>query len=77
MEKKIGAFIIKDGQISGPADYMKEQGSALLQKILKAKDEVFNMTCHLSPDVETAIGVRMQTDYAGWHGMKSFASKLK
>ena len=33
-------------------------------------DAVFTMTCHLSPDVETAVLVRMQTDYAGWLGLR-------
>ena len=58
--------------LEGPADYMREQGNAKVDRIVRGDDVAFNMTCHLSPDIETAILIHLQTDYAGWHGMKSF-----
>ena len=65
-----GQFTIDADGLTGPADYLKEQGSALLAKITAGDDMVFNNTCHLSPSLELAICVRMQTDYAGWLGMR-------
>ncbi len=73
MEKlTVGEFIYEDGCISGPATYMQEQGDARLQQILSGHDAVFNMSAHYSPNIETAILVLMQTDYAGWKGARSF-----
>lgn len=68
---KAGRFEIDDnGVLSAPAAYMKEQGDELLANILNGQDAIFNMTSHYSPTVEIAICVRLQTDYAGWVGMK-------
>ena len=66
----VGRFKIEGGALYGPAEYMREQGNAKLDGILAGDDTVFNMTSHLSPNIETAILVAMQTDYAGWAGMK-------
>lgn len=49
---------------------MLAQGNALLNKILAGEDTVFNMTADQSPDIETAILVRLQTDFAAWLGFK-------
>lgn len=51
--------------------------NALLDKILTGEDTIFNMTKDQSPDVETAILVRLQTDYAGWLGLKQAEGWLK
>jgi hypothetical protein len=75
--KVIGCFTLEDGILCGPRDYMEEQGNALLDKILVGEDTVFNMTADQSPDIETAILVRLQTDYAGWLGLKQAAGWLK
>ena len=66
----VGRFSLEGGVLSGPAQYMEEQGNAKLDKILAGKDTVFNMTAHLSPNAETAVLVALQTDFAGWLGMK-------
>ncbi len=66
----VGRFELEDGILSGPAQYMKERGDALVDAICAGEDVIFNTTAHLSPDVETAVLVRLQTDYAGWLGIK-------
>ncbi len=75
--KVIGHFTLEDGILCGPRDYMEEQGNALLDKILAGDDPIFNLTKDQSPDVETAILVRLQTDYAGWLGLKQAEEWLK
>ena len=74
---RIGSFTLHDGVLSGPQDYMVEQGNALVDKILAGEGTIFNLTASQSPDVETAILVRLQTDYAGWLGLKQAAGWLK
>jgi hypothetical protein len=61
---------LEEGVFSGPKDYMDEQGNALLDRIVAGQDTVFNLAKDQSPDIETAILVRLQTDYAGWLGLK-------
>ena len=73
MTKTVKRFTITDGVLSGPAEYMREQGDAKLARILAGNDTVFNMTAQFSPDMETAILVALQTDFAGWLGMRQFA----
>ena len=75
--KVVGRFTYEDGILCGPRDYMEEQGNALLDTILAGEDTVFNMTADQSPDLETAILVRLQTDYAGWLGLKQAEGWLK
>lgn len=61
-------FQIKDGTLSGPADYMQARGNAKVDKMLSGKDELFNACLSYSPNVETAICVWLQTDYAAYLG---------
>lgn len=75
--KVVGHFTLEDGILCGPRDYMEEQGNTLLDKILAGDDPIFNMTQDQSPDIETAILVRLQTDYAGWLGLKQAAGWLR
>ncbi len=77
--KKItaGNFKIEDDSIEGPGDYMNEKGNMLLDNILSGKDTIFNMTHHLSPSLEMAVCVRLQTDYAGYLGMKQVQQWIK
>jgi hypothetical protein len=70
MKKEVGSFVIENGTLSGPAKYMREQGSQKLSEITAGEDVVFNASLLHSPDVETGILVAMQTDYAGWLGKK-------
>ena len=72
-----GRFRIDGDVITGPKAYMEEKGNALLDEILAGKDTIFNMTAHLSPSVEMAVCVRLQTDFAGYLGMKEVEGWLK
>jgi hypothetical protein len=74
--KKVGRFEFdpKSGTLSGPAEYMKERGNALIDAIQGGTDNIFNMTASFSPDPVTAIMVRLQTDFAGWLGSRQIAS---
>lgn len=62
--------------IVGPKEYLDEQGEALLKRIAVGDDLLFNVTAHLSPDAMTAVLVRLQTDYAGWVGMRRLFDEL-
>jgi hypothetical protein len=77
MAKTVGRFTLDDdGGLSGPKEYMEEQGNAKLDAILDGKDAIFLATAHLSPDMETAILVALQTDYAGWKGVRDFTAGI-
>lgn len=81
--KMCGRFTLEGGILCGPRDYLEERGNALLDSILAGEDTSFNMTADhqgdlgQSPDVEIAILVRLQTDYAGWAGLKQAEGWLK
>ena len=75
--KTCGKFEFRDGALYGPKRYFEEQGDKLLAAIETGEDTIFNMTCHLSPDLETAILVRLQTDYAGWLGFQEMINWCK
>lgn len=68
--KTVGEFSITAGVVSGPAEYMREQGNAKLRSIESGADVVFNTGIMLSPDIETAVLVSLQTNYAGWKGAR-------
>ena len=70
--KTVGRFSIDDDGITGPADYLEAQGNKLIDNIINNRDIVFNMCWRKSPDYDTAILVRLQTDFAGWYGAESF-----
>ncbi len=72
-----GSFKIEGTSIYGPADYMAARGDARLARILAGNDTLFNASCHLSPSVEMAVLVSLQTDYAGWIGMRSFVMEAR
>ncbi len=74
---KVGKFELTDGVLSGPAQYMAEQGNAKLARILAGEDVVFNVGLSRSPSVAIALLVALQTDYAGWLGLKQVQSRLK
>ncbi len=86
--KVVGQFTYEDGILCGPRDYLLEQGNALLDKVFAGEDTIFNLTKAQSPDIESAtpasaitagadVLVRLQTDYAGWLGLKQAAGWLK
>lgn len=68
--KRVGRFEIEGDVLRGPADYMRESGDARLAKIHAGTDLVFNAGLAQGSDVETALLVSLQTDFAAWHGMK-------
>ncbi len=75
--KTCGQFTLEEGVLSGPKAYMEEQGNTLVDKVLAGEDAIFNTTAHLSQDIELAILVRLQTDYAGWLGLKQVQGWLR
>ena len=77
VKKTVGRFTYENGSISGPRQYMEEQGSALLARIEAGQEATFNATCQLSPDIITAILVWLQTDFAGWLGRKELMESLR
>ena len=70
---KVGQFELDEkGVLSGPAAYMKEQGTAKLDRILAGNDAGFNAMTAVRPDIPVGqmVLVALQTDYAGWVGMR-------
>jgi len=68
MKTVVGRFTLDGTTLTGPERYMREQGDARLAQMLAGNDPVFNASAHLSPNIETAILVWLQTDYAAWAG---------
>ncbi len=66
----VGPFTFEGSDLNGPARYMEERGFALLDRIDAGQDATFNLTAPLSPSVEMAVLVRLQTDYAAWLGQQ-------
>jgi hypothetical protein len=58
---------------------MNEQGNTKLDEILAGNSVVFNTGMRLNPsqDIETAILVALQTDFAGWKGKKQLLNSFK
>jgi len=75
----VGAFTYnrETGEVSGPEEYMRERGFARIARIEAGQDVVFNMGCTRSPNVETAVLVSLQTDYAGWKGTRQLLNSLR
>lgn len=74
---KVGEFTLENGTVSGPAEYMRERGNERLERIMSGTDTVFNFGCRQSPNVETAVLVSLQTDYAAWRGTKALLKGLR
>ena len=77
MTRQIKNFYFEGENFYGPASYMNERGNARLDRIISGNDELFNATAHYSPDIETAVCVWMQTDYAAYLGDKEAQSWMK
>ncbi|MFH1664893.1 MAG: hypothetical protein ABIA77_01980 [Candidatus Omnitrophota bacterium] len=77
MKTTAGKFTIDGDSIFGPGNYMRDKGNDLIDSILAGNDTIFNMTAHYSPSTEMAVCVRLQTDYAGYLGMKQAEGWLK
>lgn len=65
-------FDAGSGQISGPADYMRERYQERMQAINAGRDSVANMGLAMHRNVVMAVLVSLQTDYAAWAGMREF-----
>ena len=76
--KSAGSFTFdpKNGQIQGPADYMKEKFQDRMEAIYAGRDHVFNYGSMDGRDVVPMVLVSLQTDYAAFQGMKSFGRSL-
>lgn len=55
---------------------MEEKGNALVEEIVAGNSAVFNQSVMSGTDVETAVLVALQTDFAGWLGFKQFCEAL-
>lgn len=77
-KKTVGQFEIEDGTLTGPKQYLEEQGDAKVARMLSGNDAGFNAMCMARPDadVEAIFLVALQTDYAGWLGMQQFVAGL-
>ncbi len=64
----VGSFAIQNGTFSGPLNYLEDRGYLLLDAILEGRDEGYNRIVPTSPNVETAILIRLQSDYEVWIG---------
>ena len=74
---EVGAFKYdpKTKLVEGPAEYMREQGDAKLKECLSGKSAVVEYGLSTGGDPATLILVALQTDYAGWIGMKGLAAR--
>ena len=64
-----------EDNVEGPGDYMNAQGAMLLAQLAAGEDAIFNLTCGQSPNLEIAVLVRLQNDYAGWCGIQQFCAQ--
>lgn len=59
--------------ITGPAAYMQSvEYRRCIAKIEDGTSVVFNAGMEHSPNLETALLVTIQTDFAAWHGYQQF-----
>lgn len=73
---QVGEFTLTaGGTVTGPAEYMRERGSDHLRQIEQGQDVIVNSG--YSPDIETAILVSLQTDYAAWRGARQMTAALE
>lgn len=77
-EITVGRFTLtSDDSLLGPADYMREQGNAKLDAMIAGNDPAFNIALNYQPDYRRCLLVMLQTDYAGWKGMRQFVGALE
>lgn len=74
----VGAFTFDSdtSTVSGPAEYMRSDDyRRCIASIEAGTNHVFAAGCQHSPNVETALLVTIQTNYAGWHGSQVFFAR--
>jgi hypothetical protein len=74
---KVGQFSYENGVLSGPEAYMTERWEMLKAKIFDGKSALFEQAVERSPNIETALLVTVQTDYAGWLGTRELLRRTK
>src|SRR5438270_13028643 len=75
--RKVGAFTMEQGTVSGPADYMAARGHARLRRIEAGDDVVFNdaVSRGVSGNVETAVLGSLQAAYAAYLGEQEMLAR--
>ena len=66
------------GEVTGPAEYMREAGKQRIALIEGGHDHVFNygVSSGASPNAVVAMLVSLQTDYAGWRGHEDMKKRI-
>lgn len=83
MATTVGRFTVTmDAQgmteIEGPADYMASAAyRRCMGKIGRGQSAVVNYGISEGRDLAALIAVALQTDYAGWLGMRSFGAAVR
>lgn len=79
MSTKVGEFTYADGVVSGPAEYMRERGNDRIERILAGTCSAFAAGVRFGAGVDTATLVltSLQTDYAGWKGLRSMVARFR
>ena len=73
-ETTVGRFTYNatTGAVTGPEAYMRERFPTCRAEIESGRNVAFNYgAAGASPNIETALLVAIQTDYAGWHGART------
>jgi hypothetical protein len=72
----VGSFRWTGTSLMGPAEYMKAQGNAFIDKALSGQSSVLNYALQNGSCVITALLVAVQTDYASWKGTRQLLKGL-
>lgn len=71
------SYDAESGTLTGPVEYLKEQGDALLARIKAGNSVVYNTGISLGHDPVKTILVALQTDFAGWLGNRQLLAGLR
>ena len=63
--------------VTGPAEYMRGQGSAFLQVALEGGSVVVNFAMSQGQDPVVAVLVALQTDFATWRGLRQLTRRMR
>lgn len=76
---KIGEFVYdaESNTLTGPAEYMREQGNKFVEDALAGRSAVLNyaLTNGGGSDPVRALLVALQTNYAGWKGTRDLVAR--
>lgn len=63
-------------EVSGPADYIRsDEYARCIRSIENGTNHTFRAGMEHSPSLEVALLVTIQTNYAGWYGLKTFNAR--